>query len=417
LASRQAIVAPALRADRHVRAYDGLRGIAILLVLLRHLGEDGPASRVGGVFEAALKTGWLGVDVFFVLSGFLITGILVDARGEAAQPPPGYFRSFYARRALRIFPAYYLFLAVVVFIGRPSLSHGSWWYWSYLSNALIAWHGWPDGTWDTGHLWSLAVEEQFYLVWPTIIALTPRRGLPSVCLLCVLAAIALRFLLILRGYALAAYVLTPARADTLAIGAVLAIALRAGPRIRDAVAHSAPPIGMLALCMLAVLFATHGLDHRLSYGGLVVGSLATTLATASCIARIGNGGRLRRALEWAPLVSFGTYSYAVYLVQLPIRGAIDFWLGPRLTTWPAMLGVATEAALLGGGSWCMAWTSWRLFERPILSLKRFVPMPHRHERKPSRTSRCIAPERHASERSRNGTHFGSDSRAANGSTT
>src|SRR5215475_2056891 len=103
-------------ADRHVRAFDGLRGIAIVLVLLRHVGEDLPARRLGGVVDAALSAGWLGVDVFFVLSGFLITGILLDARGDAAAPADGYFRRFYARRALRIFPLYYLFLAVTILI-------------------------------------------------------------------------------------------------------------------------------------------------------------------------------------------------------------------------------------------------------------------------------------------------------------
>jgi len=322
-------------APQHVRAFDGLRGIAIILVLLRHVGEDSPARRVGGVVAAALNAGWLGVDVFFVLSGFLITGILLDARGDGAQPADGYFRRFYARRALRIFPAYYLFLAVVVLIGRPPMPHGAWWYWSYLPNVLIARHGWPDGTWDTGHLWSLAVEEQFYLVWPAIIAWTPRRRLPVLCLAVIVAAVALRVVLL---PALAAYVLTPARADTLAVGAVLAIALRSGPRARDAVARAAPTIGVITAAVLGALFVTHRLDHRLTVGGLVLGSVAATLATAACIGRIGKGW-IRRALEWGPLVSFGKYSYAIYLVQLPLRGAIDYCLSAQLAAWPAMLGV------------------------------------------------------------------------------
>src|SRR5579863_9160491 len=227
-------------ADRHVRAYDGLRGIAIVLVLLRHLGEDLPARRLGGVVDAALNAGWLGVDVFFVLSGFLITGILLDARGDEAQPSEGYFLRFYARRALRIFPLYYLFLAVTIFIARPPMPHGTWWYWSYTSNVLIARHGWPEGLWETGHLWSLAVEEQFYLVWPAIIAWTPRRRLPVLCVAIIVGAIAVRIALIHQGAALGAYVLTPARADTLAVGAALAIALRSGPRVKDAIVRAAP---------------------------------------------------------------------------------------------------------------------------------------------------------------------------------
>jgi peptidoglycan/LPS O-acetylase OafA/YrhL len=346
-----------------------------VLVVLRHVGEDGPARRVGGVVAAALNAGWLGVDVFFVLSGFLITGILLDARGDAAQPARGYFQRFYARRALRIFPAYYLFLAAVILIGRPPMPHGSWWYWSYLPNVLIARHGWPDGTWDTGHLWSLAVEEQFYLVWPAIIAWTPRRRLPAFCLVVIVAAVALRVVLLQHGAGLAAYVLTPARADTLAVGAALAIALRSGPRARAAFGRVAPTIGAAAVAVLGALFVTHQLDHRLTTGGLVLGSLAATLVTAACIGRIGSPGWTRQVLEWGPLVSFGTYSYAIYLVQLPLRGAIDYWFGGQFAAWPAVLGVGVEAVLLGGGSWCVAWVSWRLIERPILSLKRYVPMP------------------------------------------
>lgn len=357
------------RAESHVRAYDGIRGIAILLVLLRHVGEDGPARRLGGAVAAALNAGWLGVDVFFVLSGFLITGILLDARGEGTRPAAGYFRNFYARRALRIFPAYYLFLAIVFVVGHPATPYGTWWYWSYLSNALIARHGWPDGPWETGHLWSLAVEEQFYLVWPAIIALTPRRWLPGLCLWLIAAAVAMRVTLIHHGMPLAAYVLMPSRADTLAIGALLAIVLKRGWHVR------VPGLTVVTLGVLGALFVTHQLDHRLTIGGLVIGSLATSLLTAACIGQVSDNRVLRRALEWGPLVSFGTYSYAIYLVQLPIRGAMDLWLGTRIDALPALLGVLTNLVVLASVSWGIAWISWRVFERPILSLKRFVPMP------------------------------------------
>jgi peptidoglycan/LPS O-acetylase OafA/YrhL len=83
---------------------------------------------------------------------------------------------------------------------------------------------------------------------------------------------------------------------------------------------------------------------------------------------------LIRTREWGPLVSFGTYSYAIYLVQLPVRGAMDDWSGNRIAAWPAMLGVMTDAIVLTSVSWGIAWVSWRLVERPILSLKRYVPM-------------------------------------------
>ena len=361
-------------AERHVRAFDGLRGIAIVLVLLYHVGEDVPARALGGIVEAALYSGWLGVDVFFVLSGFLITGILLDARGDGPEPNAGYFQRFYARRALRIFPLYYLFLAVTILIAHPPMPHGTWWYWTYTSNVLVARYGWPDGRWETGHLWSLAVEEQFYLVWPAIIAWMPRRRLPVLCTVVIVAAIAMRVAFIHQGAPHSAYVLTPARADTLAIGAALAIALRSGPRVKDTIARLAPTISAVLIIALGALFVTHNLDHRLTIGGLVFGSLATSLLTAATIARVETPW-VRRALEWGPLVSFGTYSYAIYIVQLPLRGGIDAWLGGRLAALPPWAAVAVELALLTGGSWGIAWVTWRLIERPMLSLKRYVPMP------------------------------------------
>ena len=348
---------------KHIRALDGLRGIAIILVLLRHVGEDGPARQLGGVIAAALQSGWLGVDVFFVLSGFLITGILLDARGEGDRAPDGYFLHFYARRALRIFPLYYLFVALLA-------PNKTWWYWTYLTNVMIARHGWPQGTPDTGHLWSLAVEEQFYLVWPTIIAFTPRRRFPLLCCSVVLSSFTLRALLVHQGQALAGYVLTPARADTLAVGAFLAVALR-GETLRHVVTRATPVVTWTALAALGVLFVTHGLDHRLSVGGLLLGSAAMTLFTATCIVRVANGSRIGRLLEWGPLVSFGTYSYAIYLVQLPIRDV----LRPHMSSLAPRAGVAAELVLLAGISWCIAWVSWRLIERPLLSLKGYVPMP------------------------------------------
>jgi len=139
--------------------------------------------------------------------------------------------------------------------------------------------------------------------------------------------------------------------------------------------RAAPAIGWTALGALAVLFVTHGLDHRLSTGGLLFGSMAAMLVTAACISRIAHRGRIRRVLEWGPLVSFGTYSYTIYLVQLPMRDALDHWLGGRFATWAPMLGVGVELALLVCASWYIAWVSWLLVEQPLLSLKRYVPMP------------------------------------------
>ncbi len=161
-------------ASDHRPALDGVRGIAILVVFLYDclkLPSGGIVNLLGRKLSSA---GWTGVDLFFVLSGFLITGILLDSRGQ-----PGYFRSFFARRSLRIFPLYFTALWVT-FVGVPWLAH-FWspaapvaqrvavlsqdqvWFWTYMQNWMFAFRGiWPDVNY-LNHFWSLAVEEQFYL--------------------------------------------------------------------------------------------------------------------------------------------------------------------------------------------------------------------------------------------------------------
>ena len=208
-----------------VEALDGLRGFAILAVVAFHamfldvglLGGARPAPT--DVYPTLALLGWCGVDVFFVLSGFLITGILLRSKGA-----PGYFRNFYARRALRIFPLYYLVVGLLLFgLGRPATSgaeKAS--YLLYYQNVRYALVG--EGSFDAARLvtWSLAIEEQFYLVWPTVVWLCSRRALVGVCIAVVVGAIALR-LWLLAGGLHTTHFLTPCRLDTLAVGALLAL--------------------------------------------------------------------------------------------------------------------------------------------------------------------------------------------------
>lgn len=180
--SAHALVSTGSGSRHHLQELDGLRGFAILLVLCSHLVSLPPGGRspfVDRLVGMILGLGWVGVDLFFVLSGFLITGILVQSRGG-----PHYFRNFYARRSLRIFPLYYLFLAIATFISPLLLSPESiltlpkehaWVYWLYLSN----FGGKPSEAF--AHTWSLAVEEQFYLVWPAIVFFAKPVAMRRVC--------------------------------------------------------------------------------------------------------------------------------------------------------------------------------------------------------------------------------------------
>jgi len=192
--------------DKRIPVLDGVRGIAIAMVMLFHFdflyhlhftAADASLPLLDELVSKTLGAGWSGVDLFFVLSGFLITGILYDAKGPARR----FFGSFYARRALRIFPAYYGFLALLVIalplVGEPDPSHriaaALPWYGSYLTNIREAIDpGIRGDVLFVGHIWSVAVEEQFYLLWPAFVFLFSRRTLLWVCAAGVVLALALR---------------------------------------------------------------------------------------------------------------------------------------------------------------------------------------------------------------------------------
>src|SRR5919106_250426 len=188
-----------------IPALDGLRGIAVILVMLHHFALYGtkPVSLfVDKALKAVLLSGWIGVDLFFVLSGFLITGILIDSKGGTR-----YFRTFYARRFLRIFPLYYGFLLaflVLVPLLHPvgsaftALLTEQGWYWTYLINWKIGLTGWPE-YYILGHFWTLAVEEQFSVFWPLVVFFSGRKTLLRTCCLLLLVCLAIRSSLILMN--------------------------------------------------------------------------------------------------------------------------------------------------------------------------------------------------------------------------
>lgn len=380
MADRDAEIPPA--PGVHHPALDGLRGVAVLLVLAFHFlhidGEGGVAERM---LLATTRAGWAGVDLFFVLSGFLITGILLDARGAA-----GYFRAFYARRVLRIFPLYYAYLAVL-FLLLPRLlpaldvkAETQGWLWTYLGNVLFAREGGFHASPYTGHFWSLAVEEQFYLAWPLLVFLLPRRRLALVCVALVVGAFLLRLGIHRTTFnATAAYVLTPARMDALALGALVAIGAREPgwwPRLR----RFAPwALGASALAVAAVWVRQGGL-----FGGDPVvqvwafGPLASGFAALLVLALGGAGGfRLPRALSHPVLRGAGKYSYGLYVLHYPIflalegAGFTSLALATRLGS--RIAGIAAFAAVAGAATFAAALLSWHLLEKRFLRWKDRVP--------------------------------------------
>ncbi len=372
---------------RHLPGLDGVRGLAILLVMLSHFIVVGNNLGTGTPIARFLHSGYLGVDLFFVLSGFLITGILIDSKSS-----PNYFGTFYMRRALRIFPLYYGLLAVswltVIFItpqDKPLLTgHDSMaWYWLYASNIGMAVKGdWlASPTWvGLGHFWSLAVEEQFYLVWPLVVYLTPVKHLKRLCWVLVVASpfvyMALPHLFgggdpkYPEAFAAgnrATYVSTLGRLGSLAAGGWLAIIWRtpgAWPKFKHLLIPCAVVSGVLLLLDRSILPILSFMEPTLA---LLLGAALVGLAAG------GKDGPLRSdffatpVLRWLGKYSYGIYVYHHALKPVWIHFLWDGWITRIFGSgWPATLcytATATAASLI------LAWLSWALFEGPILSLK------------------------------------------------
>lgn len=371
-----AATSPPARID----ALDGVRGLAILLVVVMHALFFGvplpgvPPLSQESVYVRLAGLGWCGVDVFFVLSGFLITGILWRSRGA-----PHYFRNFYARRALRIFPLYYLVLALLLWgLGRaPTTPAEQWSYLLYYQNLRFGFGG--DAVADPARdiTWSLAIEEQFYLLWPAVVAVASRRGLLRCCVVLIVASIALRF----AGPALGIpkpYFLTFCRLDGLAAGALLALS----PLPPRWFGWSALVAGVTAL--VAIAFATgNALPHAPEMQ--TFGLLAALALAVGVLVAARHPGIVQRVVSLAPLRWLGQYSYCIYLVHFLVIEALAFrcygplgvtpdpvrqWLAANVP--PTLLLVAFTGICLVASSG-VAWLSWHLFERWFLALKRFVP--------------------------------------------
>ena len=379
-----------LTAPGRVPALDGLRGVAILLVMVYHFAMYGgwrPAGDLERALYQLVNTGWIGVDLFFVLSGFLITGILYEAKGGGR-----FFRSFYMRRVLRIFPLYYGFLAAyfllapMLFSQGAELREGQEWYWSYLLNVEIARHGWPEHN-AIAHFWSLAVEEQFYLLWPLVVWAFSRRTLLRLCVGCVVGALALRVALAAGGLALPAYVLTPTRIDALAIGGWLALILRDEARAHEQPVRLARWDAPLLGAGLAFLAAVLLLNRRVSPVDQSVYTLGFTVIAVMFAASLHLALRLGPAwLVGRPLRLLGRYSYGLYVFHHPVImllgesplsvRRLPRWLDSQL---PAQVLVTLVAAALSLG---VAALSFHLWEQPFLRLKRLFPYRPDAERSP-----------------------------------
>lgn len=332
--------------------------------------------------RAFTGTGWVGVDLFFVISGFLITRILRDAR-----PRPHYFRNFYVRRALRIFPPYYAlllvtlcvlphFVAVVAQSDKDVLSRQGW-LWTYTNNIDVWIHGWSklDGWLWLEHTWSLAVEEQFYFLWPLVVLLASTRALTGIAVTVVALSPIARFLMLRAGIpAAAVYTFTASRFDPFAMGGLLALFCEStgfrerAPRVVRLLVLASVPV------LLGIVIKARGFDEKMRIvqviGYSAIGGLSAGMVLGAVIA--APRGIVARVLSSRPLSFLGRYSYAVYLFHYPLQPFLTrIFPGARMAaaTGSALFTHVLFAIFEGLVALALAYVSWHVLERHFIGLK------------------------------------------------
>jgi peptidoglycan/LPS O-acetylase OafA/YrhL len=356
----------------YIPELDAIRAFGITMVIVEHTWPD-PRG-----FSRVLHLSWSLMDSFFVLSGFLIAGILLDSRDR-----PDYYRRFYLRRALRILPPYYGLITVLTvgsivlgsgyyFAGIPELyKWGSlWWFFVYLGNipSAIASKGPTAVSGSFGPLWSLQIEEQFYLLFPILVHRLKLRTLAKV----LVSLVAFSFLLRLALYwlyptkILIQYVLLPCRFDGLALGALIAVRFRMGPW--ELPKRRLTAIAVILVTVTLVCGAWGGYSLSAPFNR-TIGYLISSIAWSSVVLWliVFRGSRVTAYLRLSPVRHLANISYAAYLFHVPVSRALD-----RLSARPGMSALNhgySRVVVVFSLTVIFASLSWRFIENPILRLK------------------------------------------------
>jgi len=403
------------------QSLDGLRAIAIIMVFFHHIQVNRllPVwNRPSFYFGLYVWQGWIGVDLFFVLSGFLITGILIDSRNAV-----NYFQGFYVRRILRIFPLYYLVLTGIILASQVliwthadsapvvaslvPLPQDRWTYFCYLTNWIGLW----KAHWDTqfnsilAHFWSLAIEEQFYLVWPLVVWLARPRLIPWIAGIVAGLSAIVRFAwachigvqMLVPPASIEVQLATICRLDGLFIGALCAYLFR-DPELMVKIRKWLPSVAFLGIGSFFAVFSSllffpvraallfygpapalpHSLEDAtrlfnlcggytllvLGFGGWVL--FAAYTETTNTL--------MQRFLRSRILGAIGKYSYGIYVFHLPIIGLAAAFIAPKLRAANLTDGMITQCAytfLITAASFVIPALSYEFFEKRILRLKRY----------------------------------------------
>lgn len=366
---------------KHIPALDGFRGLAILMVLFGHFSGEAILKQyypvAGPVFTKIVLFGLRGVDLFFVLSGYLITSILLDSKGKQR-----FFINFYSRRFLRIFPVYYASLFLIFFImphifkfdeQAIEISQRQIWLWGYVGN-----FPWSGLNWDSsdifqlGHFWSLAVEQHFYLIWPFVITRFDRHLLKTICLSWfAVSSIAGVVDAITSFNILWLHWSSITHSGGLALGSYCAIYLNEKGELYNRalkIVYTCVPIIMLLVFIPRNFFEKIVLSIMYPLTWVMFSALLIVLVTSK------QESKLTRLFENKILIKFGMYSYGIYIFHGIFRPLFEQYF-PRealiSATGSPFIGISLYFFLAISCSSMMAFVSWHAYEKHCLKLKSY----------------------------------------------
>ena len=350
---------------------DSLRTLAVLAVFLQHfVGVQNLPGILGRI-----PWGQLGVKLFFVLSGFLISGILLRSRDAIEQGAITKWlaaRQFYIRRFLRIFPLYYFVIAVCVLLNLPPVRDILVWMLTYTLNIYASLRGqWGNLDLYVAHFWSLAVEEQFYIVWPWFLLFAPRKHLLAIMLIMFSIGPLWRAWIYSKPVTnyIALYMATFSCLDTLGLGALLALAFHS--RIPKQTLQRVLNLVVLPFGIIASVTVFTQAYYEIFWPAHMI-LFETTTGLVFCwlvgSASIGFRGIVGWVLESRPLVYCGRISYGLYVYH-PFAAGLTKFVFARMN-WPLRPHGWIAFVLFTSVTILMASVSWRLLERPINDLKR-----------------------------------------------
>lgn len=344
----------------YYKQLDGVRAIAALMVMYLHFfGDVQPTDIFFRSLDKFASFGQIGVSIFFVLSGFLITRILMETKNT-----PRYFSDFYIRRALRIFPLYYLFLVISYYVIPVLLKaplvpfNNQVYYWVYLQNFAMTFNWKANGP---GHFWSLAVEEHFYLMWPVLVYFLSKKGIKLAVVAILALAFICRLVLINKGYEV--FYLTFTRMDELAIGALLSVWELEGKLAGKA--------RTFITCFFLVLIPTIVLWVKFTGQAMnIIQVIKYNLLSSTCFCLVGyvvslkQGAGLNKILSSRFFSFSGKISYGLYVYHPLIFSLIINYLPPGTSI--ILLLVACFAA-----TYFVSYISFRFFESKFIALKKY----------------------------------------------